>query len=190
MAQNFSNLTGKILIATPYAMEGNVFHKSMIYMIQHGEEGSVGLIFNRPINDMPEDTILKKVNESLTLPDIDLEVHIGGPLELERGFFLHTMDYNKNTLFKSADNIHGVTSNTEIIQDIKKGNGPDHALFILGYTGWGKGQLEFELENNLWIIAEPDPELIFSDNPLIKWDMGLASLGVLTNEFIPQVGNC
>lgn len=190
MSDNFSNLTGKVLMAMPYAMEGNIFHESMIYVIQHNTDGAVGLVFNRPMNSIPADELSKKISGSLTLPDLDMEVHIGGPMELERGFFLHTTDYDKNLLFKSSDQTLAVSSNMAIVDDIKAGKGPKDAIFILGYTGWGKGQLEFEMENNLWVIDEADHDLIFSDNLSIKWSMGLSSLGINVNEFIPTVGNC
>lgn len=188
--QSFSDLNGKILIASPYAMEDNVFHKSMIYVIQHSQNGSAGLIFNRPLKNLPADTLFKKVNDQLNLPDLDLEVHIGGPIELERGFFMHSMDYGKNLLFKPQDEIIGVSSNTDIINDLANGAGPEKAIFIIGYTGWGAGQLEFELENNLWIVAEPEKDLVFGDLPSIKWDLALSALGISPKEFIPSAGCC
>lgn len=190
MSNNFSSLAGKMLIAMPYAMEGSVFHESMIYVIQHTKEGAIGLIFNRSIKNIPSDELSKKIQTSLTLPEIDMEVHIGGPVEVERGFFLHSMDYNKNLLYKSADGQLGVTSNTDIVADINDGKGPKNAVFILGYTGWGEGQLEFEIENNLWIITEADKEIIFADNLPIKWTAALATIGINVNEFVPHIGNC
>ena len=97
--QDFSNLTGKILIASPFAMEGNVFHKSLIYVIKHTNEGSVGLIFNHPINNAPANTLFKKIDSKINTGDLNLDIHLGGPVEVERGFFLHTGEYNKNLLF-------------------------------------------------------------------------------------------
>lgn len=188
--QNYSNMTGKILIATPFAMQGNVFYQSMIYVIQHTPQGSIGLIFNRPVSNMPADTLFRKVNSQIVLPELDLEVHIGGPVEIERGFFLHTTDYDKNLLFKPTDNNLAVSSNAQILNDITEGKGPNKAIFIIGYTGWGAGQMEFEIENNLWLVAEPDEDLIFSENAAIKWNMAVASLGINTNEFVPAIGSC
>lgn len=190
MSDNFTNLTGKVLVAMPYAMEGNIFHESMIYVIQHSKEGAIGLIFNRPMKTIPSDELAKKIKSSFTLPDIDMEAHVGGPVEIERGFFLHTMDYNKNLLYKSEDGELGVSSNNQIVSDINDGVGPAKAVFILGYTGWGEGQLEFEMENNLWLVSEPDHDLIFADDLPIKWNIWLANLGVNVNEFVPNVGNC
>ena len=97
--QDFSNLTGKILIASPFAMQGNVFHKSLIYVIKHTDEGSVGLIFNHPINNASANSLFKKMDSKISTDDLRLDIHLGGPVEVERGFFLHTGEYNKNILF-------------------------------------------------------------------------------------------
>lgn len=182
--QDFSNLTGKILIASPFAMEGNVFHKSLIYVIKHTNEGSVGLIFNHPVNNAPANTLFKKIDSNINTGDLDLDIHLGGPVEVERGFFLHTGEYTKNLLFNPADSNLAVSSNAQILQDIANGTGPQNSIFIIGYTGWSAGQLEFELENNLWLISEPDHGLIFLEDVEEKWGKALAMLGISANDFV------
>jgi putative transcriptional regulator len=188
--QDFSNLTGKILIASPYTMEGNVFYQSMIYVIQHNKEGSVGLIINHPVNNSPVNNLFKKMNESIDLKNLDLEVHLGGPVEIERGFFLHTNEYSKNLLFSPIDDGLAVSSNTQIIKDISNGTGPKRSLFIIGYTGWAADQMEFELENNLWIVAEPNLDLIFDEAADAKWPKALSTLGISKYDFNPEIAHC
>ena len=73
----------------------------------------------------------------------------------------------------------------KILQDIAAGKGPEKSIFIVGYTGWAAGQLEFELENNLWIITAPDKELIFSLNDSNKWTKALNIVGISSNYFMP-----
>ena len=187
---NFSNLTGKILIATPFAMEGNVFHKSLIYVVRHTEEGSIGYIFNHPIKNAPSENMFQKIDQNINLSNLDLDIHIGGPVEVERGFFLHTDDYNKNPIFSTPESHIAVSSNTEILGDIANKKGPAHSLFIIGYTGWSAGQMEFELANNLWIVAEPDTDLIFSSDPDKKWAKALSMAGITKNDFAPSIANC
>jgi putative transcriptional regulator len=183
--QDFSNLTGKILIASPFAMEGNVFHKSLIYVIKHTNEGSVGLIFNHPINNAPANSLFKKIDSKINTGDLNLDIHLGGPVEVERGFFLHTSEYNKNLLFNPAQSDLAVSSNAQILQDIADGTGPQNSIFIVGYTGWSAGQIEFELEHNLWLISEPNHDLIFLESPEDKWSKALATLGISsTNDFV------
>jgi putative transcriptional regulator len=188
--QDFSNLTGKILIASPYTMEGNVFYQSIIYVIQHNKEGSVGLIINHPVNNSPVNNLFKKMDENIDFKNLNLEVHLGGPVEMERGFFLHTNEYSKNLLFTPIEDGLAVSSNTQIIKDISNGTGPKKSLFIIGYTGWAADQMEFELENNLWIVAEPNLNLIFDEVADEKWPKALSTLGISKYDFNPEIARC
>lgn len=194
--QSFSNLTGKILIASPYTMEGNVFHKSIIYVLQHnqkgsvGQDGSVGLIINHPLKDAPVESLFKKFDNAINLNNFNLDVHLGGPVEMERGFFLHTSDYDKDLLFDLQNSELAISSNLQIIKDMSTGVGPKKSLFIIGYTGWGAGQLEFEIENNLWIVADPSLDLIFDEDMDNKWHRALSAIGVSTQDFIPEMALC
>jgi putative transcriptional regulator len=190
-AKEFHNLTGKVLIASPYTMQGNVFHKSVIYVVHHGPEGSVGLIVNYPVNSMPIESLFKKIEINIDLSELNLEVNLGGPVDIERGFFLHTSEYDKNLLFKPKDNEGlAVSSNVEILKDIASGLGPKNAMFFVGYTGWNAGQMEFEIENNLWIISEPDQDLIFSPDLAHKWNHALDRLGISNAYFSPNSASC
>ena len=171
-------------------MEGNVFHKSLIYVIKHTNEGSIGLIFNRPVRSALANNLFNKVDTNFNFDNLELNIHIGGPVEVERGFFLHSSEYDKNLLFNPNQGELAVSSNVQILQDIATGIGPKNSIFIVGYTGWGSGQLDFELENNLWIIADPDKELIFSENDSDKWAKALNIVGVSSNDFIPFVATC
>ena len=188
--QTFTNLTEKVLIASPFAMEGNVFYKSLIYVVKHTNEGSIGFIFNRPVKNSLADNLFSKLPIDTAIKDLELNLHIGGPIDVERGFFLHSNDYNKNPLFASEHMPISVSSNTQILQDIANGIGPSNSIFVIGYTGWSSGQLDFEIENNLWIVAEPNPEIIFSDKIQDKWLNALNCAGVSTDYFIPSAATC
>jgi putative transcriptional regulator len=189
--QNFSSLTGKILIARPFAMEGNVFHKSLIYVAKHTEEGAIGFIFNHPVKSALAKSLFNKIEDDFNIRNLELNIHIGGPVEVERGFFLHSGEYDNNLLFKPEyiDQI-AISSNVQILKDLSRGSGPRNSIFVVGYTGWGKNQLEFELEKNLWISAEPDHNLIFSENNTDKWLLALRMLGLSYNDFIPDYVRC
>ena len=191
VGKDFSNLTGKILIASPYAMEGNIFHQSLIYVVHHSTDGAVGFIVNRTINNNTHiSTLFKKNDPSINLSLLNLEIHIGGPLELERGFFLHSAEYDKNLLFKLEKSDLAVSSNLEILKDITNNAGPKLNMFAIGYTGWSTGQIELEIQNNLWIVAEPDTNLIFGTDANSKWFTALANLGIDSSDFVPYLANC
>ncbi len=189
--QDFSNLTGKILIASPYSMKNNIFYQSLVYIAHHSNEGSIGFIINRPIdNGISLKNLLKKTKSNIDFSLLNLEILIGGPLDLERGFFLHSAEYNKNLLFKPAHSDLAISSNIEILKDITTGAGPKLTMFTIGYTGWNNGQIEYEIQNNLWIITEPDNELIFGVENSSKWHNALVNLGIDISDFSPHLANC
>lgn len=188
--QDFYNLTGKILIASPYAMEGNMFHQSVIYVVHHAEDGSVGFICNRIANTVPAKQLFKRTDKDLNIDNLDLNIYLGGPNEIERGFFLHSSDYKKNLLFDPQGSELVVSSNLEILRDIQAGCGPAHNLFMVGYTVWANGQMEFELENNLWLAMDYDEDLLFNTKDSSKWEKALAKLGIDYADFSPFWANC
>ena len=190
IGEDFSNLTGKILIASPYTMEDNIFYQSIVYIVHHSDQGSVGFLVNRLIKNPPVNRLFKKAEFKLDLNMLNLKIHIGGPLELERGFFLLSAEYNKNLLFKLENSELAVSSNIEILKDITSGSGPKHSIFAIGYTGWGAGQLELEIQNNLWLLSEPDYDIIFGDDHTTKWSNALAKLNIDDTGFVPYVASC
>ncbi|WHA06573.1 YqgE/AlgH family protein [Candidatus Megaera polyxenophila] len=171
-------------------MEDNIFHQSIVYVVHHGDQGAVGFLVNRLVKNPPVNNLFKKAEFKLDLNLLNLKIHIGGPLELERGFFLHSAEYNKNLLFKLENSELAVSSNIEILKDITSGSGPKHSMFAIGYTGWGVGQLEFEIQNNLWLISEPDYDLIFGNDPTTKWPNALAKLNIDGIDFVPYLASC
>ena len=188
--QDFSNLTGKIIIATPFTMTDNIFHQSVIYVVHHGSEGAIGLIVNHPVHNMPIKKLFKKVRKSINLTDLDFAVNLGGPIEIERGFFLHSNEYDKNLLFKAqSDNQLSVSSNIEILQDIVQGTGPRSSMFFIGYTGWSAGQIELEIENNLWIVSDFRQELVFSPET-VRWEDALDQVGIPSAYFSSNPARC
>jgi putative transcriptional regulator len=182
----FDNLSGKVLIATPYMLDG-IFNKSLIYMLSHTEEGAMGLIFNNLVNHIEIKSFFKisddQVNSNIMMP-----IYLGGPVEHERGFFLHSDDYNENLLLKFQNHL-ALSSNPKIPHDIASGHGPKNSLFIIGYTAWKAGQLETEIKENLWIITKCDKEFIFSDHPENKWHNALHNLGIKESHFTSRMAN-
>jgi putative transcriptional regulator len=187
---NFEDLTGKLLIASPYSMLNEVFNKSIIYVVSHNSSGALGIIVNRLVNKVNYQTTIRMFkDENDGSAEIVMPVHIGGPVEPERGFILHTAEYDKNLLLKFPDNL-AISSNVEIIKDIAKGSGPANSIFVLGYTGWFTGQLEEEMKNNLWLVSECDQQILFSKESDKKWYAALDRMGISDSLFAPEIGHC
>jgi len=172
------DLTGKVLIAMP-GMGDPRFAGSVVFMCSHSPEGAMGLIVNKR---MAEVTFAEMLEQLEIVPPggaPDMPVCFGGPVEMRRGFVLHTSDYHsaKNESLV-VDHRFAMTATLEILEDIAHRRGPLKALMTLGYSGWGPGQLEAEIGDNGWLTAEATPELIFSTAIDRKWEAALQSLGV------------
>lgn len=174
------NLTGKLLIAMP-GMQDFRFEHAVIFMCAYSDEGAMGLIVNKRAADLSLRDVLNHLEiEQDTGKDrlTDLPVHFGGPVETQRGFVLHSGDYRSalQTLEVAPD--FAMTSTQDILEDISKGEGPAQALLMLGYAGWGPGQLEGELAQNGWLTTDATAELLFETPDAQKWEAALALIGV------------
>ncbi|PCJ29847.1 MAG: hypothetical protein COA94_00375 [Rickettsiales bacterium] len=187
----FSNMTSKVLVASPFAMRGTMFHESVIYVLEHRPEGAIGFIVNKPIiNATPLSEVVKKLDLDIDADNLKLAPHVGGPMTEKGGFFLHSSEYTKNIVSTHAGSGLSVSSSDVLLRDIAKGVGPEYALFVLGYTFWEEGEMELEFENNLWIATEANRELIFSPDSGLKWGKTFQNLGISSGGFAPMMANC
>ncbi|RYE06442.1 MAG: YqgE/AlgH family protein [Rickettsiaceae bacterium] len=189
-SKDFDNLSCKILIASPYVFYGDIFYKSLIYVMSHTDNGSIGVIVNHPINQVPVKVLLSAFDEVVakTVKDSAIPIHFGGPTELNKVVLLHSDDYIKKPLFQLQNNI-AISSDPEIIEDIIEGKGPSNSLLILGCTVWKSGELEREMSNNFWIASECDQDLIFAQENNDKWQVALNNLGINNLQFSSLLGH-
>lgn len=178
-SQESSYLLGKLLLAMP-SMNDERFHRSVIFICAHDAHGAMGLVVNHPMDGVVFKDLLKQLDiESdilLNLAALDLPIMRGGPVDGGRGFLLHGSDFAQKETIKLGDDF-GVTGTIEAIKAIAQGDGPEELLFILGYAGWSAGQLEQELQHNSWLVADPDPALIFGKDKDDQWSAAVSSLG-------------
>ncbi len=178
--KSYNSLAGKFLIASP-SMNDPRFAKCIIYMVSDNIDGSMGIIINKPAINISFDTILETVelNKNETLADINKpKVFYGGPVDLDKGFILHTNDYSTKEKYTELDKNLVLSSNFSILKDIIEGKGPTSSLLALGYAGWYSNQLVRELKQNSWLEAEMDTEILFSHNISEKWELCLAKVGI------------
>ena len=170
-------LDGKLLIAMP-GMGDQRFERSVVFVCAHSAEGAMGLIVNKPMEDLKSKDLLEQLNIQLGENSKAIDVHFGGPVEHGRGFVLHSPDYSlqENTMDICGD--YAMTATVDILKDLAAGNGPRHSLLALGYAGWGPGQLESEIQSNGWLICDSVFDLVFSPSDTDKWDAALNSMGV------------
>ncbi len=189
-----SNVEGQLLIAMP-GMTDSRFVRSVVYMCSHSEQGAMGLIINKPADDLRFGDLLKQVDlfeddEAIELsgPDADRIVHTGGPVETSRGFVLHSPDYNAHSATITITDGICLTATTEILKAMAAGKGPSRSMLALGYAGWAPGQLEGELGANGWLNCPANPELVFADDPDAKYEQALSVLGVDPSHLVSTAG--
>lgn len=170
------NLNHNFLIAMP-EMGDPVFAGTLTYILQHDEQGALGLIVNRPLNltlgEVFESTELVGCSENMT----GKPVYHGGPVASEQGFILHPP--TEQVWSSSLHNDHlFMTTSRDILEAIAREEGPSSFLFCLGYSGWSAGQLESELKQNAWLTVEANDHIIFQDDETMKYKLALSHLGV------------
>jgi putative transcriptional regulator len=179
------SLTGSFLVSTPRMPDAR-FEEHVIYICAHNEEGAMGVAVNRPNSSFALAEILQSAE--LPLPDTELPpVHIGGPVELESAFILYLSDYTTEHKLEISDTI-SLTRETRVLEDIARGRGPEHYLFILGYTGWGPGQLENELSQNGWLTLPASDNIIFHMPDELKWKAAAMQYGIDISTFEDVIG--
>jgi len=170
-------LTGRLLIATP-EMGDPRFSNAVIYICSHDESGTMGIMINKGREGRMLSDMLENIGIEGDVRVADAPVLLGGPVDIDRGFVLHSADYFKTeTSLKLSDTLH-LTSTKDILEALVNDEAPEKAMLAVGYSGWGAGQIEKELQENAWIVADGDEALIFDTNLDDKWTKALASLGI------------
>jgi putative transcriptional regulator len=169
-------LVGKCLVAMP-AMQDTNFSRTVVYVCAHTAEGAMGLVVNRTIEQLSFDDILEQMDIEPGIGTQSIRVHFGGPVEAARGFVLHTADYRDEGTLPVDSNV-SLTATADVLKDIAKGSGPRRRLMVLGYAGWGSGQLDEELKENAWLICPPDEKLLFGEDNEAKWNTAMKLMGV------------
>lgn len=180
-------LTGKLLIAMP-GMQDPRFERSVILMCAHTAEGAMGLIVNKPVEGIDFSELLSRYDLPCSAEVPQVPVMFGGPVEISRGFFLHSPDYNDGKDTKNVTADIALSANTDILHAIAEGRGPRKSLLALGYSGWGEGQIESEMLDNGWIHCDADADLVFDTRCDDIWSKAIARLGVDISGLTSQSG--
>ena len=184
---NSGYLTGQLLVAMP-AMSDPRFERSVIYICAHSEDGAMGLVINRELDSITFPDLLEQIGIETTPPENAIRILFGGPVEQSRGFVLHSADYKLDGTLEVDGGI-ALTASIDILKAIAEGDGPAQRLLALGYAGWGPGQLEGEIQQNGWLHAPADHDLIFGLELETRWNESLARIGISPSALSGQAGH-
>ena len=147
----------QFLISMP-DLRGSYFGDTLTYLCRHDENGAFGLVVNRPL-----DLTLTELLGQLDMPTEGAPDRVaveGGPVEPRRGFVLHTSDKEYDSSEPAGDGLL-LSYDRDVLTAIGAGEGPGKYLVALGFAGWGAGQLEQELSENVWLTGPSSKDVIF-----------------------------
>lgn len=182
-----SSLANHLLIAMPSLTDPN-FERTVIYLCEHHDQGSVGLIINRPMQ-FPLSIVFEQLNiEPIQVEKNRLPLLFGGPVQPERGFVIHKQMGGWRSSLLLQDEVTVTTSN-DIIRAIAQDNGPKDSLVTLGYSGWNEDQLEKEVMDNIWLVCPYKSEILYDVPFEDRWEYAGLTLGVKMSQLSSSVGH-
>jgi putative transcriptional regulator len=182
-----TSLTNHFLIAMPGLKDPN-FSRTVTYICEHTDQGAMGIVINRPM-DIRLGEVLEQLDiESSAEGVADAHVYLGGPVQTDRGFVIHTGPSDFDSTLSVTPDIR-VTTSRDVLEAIADGRGPAQRLIALGYAGWGGGQLEDELSANAWLNGPADAGIMFSMSPAQRWLAAAQLLGVDMNLLSGEAGH-
>jgi putative transcriptional regulator len=185
-----SQIAPGFLVAAPQLKDPN-FEKSVILMLEHqDDEGSLGLIINRSAPVAFDAVIGEMKFDNPVVIEVAEQPPLlcGGPVSPERGWILHTPNWNGPQTRVVREDL-SVTSSIDILDAIVSKTGPEKYRFCLGYSGWGPHQLIGEIKSGAWINVPFCVDLVFTDALENIWDNALARLGIDPAKLVNTVGD-
>ena len=170
MVSDLSPAPGMLLIAPPNLEDPN-FRRSVVFLCEHSDEGSFGLILNRPLR-----VHLSDVMESIGGTSLPLQQ--GGPVQTDTLHFLHAFGDAVPDAIQVTDGIYwgGNFESLKALVD-RSNEAPSQVRLFLGYAGWAPEQLEFEIEQGGWILSDLGGEVVFDAHPAELWRSTLRRMG-------------
>ncbi len=174
---DIASLANHFLIAMPNLADPN-FSRTVTLICEHSRDGAMGLIINRPA-DLHLRQILQQmdIEDNETAP-LGLPVHLGGPVQGNRGFVVHEPLGNWESTLPVSDTL-GVSTSRDILVALAQNRGPRRSFLALGYAGWAPGQLEREIAENAWLSGPADRSILFDMPPEQRWGAAANLLGII-----------
>lgn len=179
-----TSLQDHFLISMPQLEDPN-FSGALTYICEHSTQGAMGIIVNKPSG-----LTLEEILEQLDIPSHSNQdiVYAGGPVQMDRGFILHSSEKTWESSMQITPNCC-LTTSLDILEAIASDEGPSDYLIALGYAGWGAGQLEQELAENTWLTCQADQKILFDTPNSKKLNAAMASLGVNASQLSSKMGH-
>ena len=180
------DLTNHFLIAMP-DMQDNFFAESVVYVCSYSAEGCMGVIINKP-SPLPLRQILSAQQHTAPQHLFDDCIFLGGPVQVDRGFVLHSPVGNWTSSIIVSDNL-ALTSSGDILSHLHDERYVQQALLFMGYTGWTAGQLERELADNSWLTVPANEHIMFGIPHEQRYQAAMSLLNIAPEQLIRTGGH-
>ena len=178
-------LTGQMLLALP-GIGDSRFEHAVIAMCAHDEAGALGIGIGHIAEGIGFHELLRQFDIDPGVAP-DCPILMGGPVEPQRGFVLHSPDWGGQDSLHVGD--RWVLSGTiDVLRAIAAGSGPGQWIAALGYAGWGPGQLETEMTRHGWFVTPVSDQLLFDVAPRQRWERAFAEAGIDSSLLAPVSG--
>jgi putative transcriptional regulator len=175
--ENKSTFETKMLVATTF-QDGTYFERSLIYLIAHDHGGAMGAVINKPYREITDTEISEHLNiKKKGMLTKKFTIYNGGPLE-EKKFYILSASREQKRFFAQKQDLTLFVNPDTYMKDRLRGKVHDTFMILKGFTSWGPGQLEQEIEENSWIVIESEFKMIYSGDPAKKWEKAIKKTGI------------
>jgi putative transcriptional regulator len=182
------NLAGKLLVAMPGIGDPR-FERSVIIMCAHDDEHAMGIILNKPRDEITLSDVLGHLGLAPEPQVGDRLVLDGGPVRPDRGYVIHSEDFAAGDVTQIVGPGLRLTATRDVLEAVAKENAPARFVLALGCAGWGAGQLEDEIKGNAWLVVDADDAIIFGDEYADKWTRAIKTLGLDPSQLTGDMGS-
>lgn len=182
----FPSLKDHLLVAMP-GLGDPFFKESVTYVIQHDEEGAMGVMINQPMPFTHEE-LLEQLGLESEGENLKQDVLSGGPVQIQRGFVLHRPLGDWESTLPINDTV-ALTTSLDILEAIANNDGPTDYQMLLGYAGWDAGQLDREMLENSWLTVPANEEILFEIPIEERWQKASQLIGVDINQLTLLAGH-
>ena len=170
------SLKGQFLIAMPGLLDPN-FHQTVVCLSEHTHDGAVGIIINRVHATLKAATIFDELEMDYPPEMREVPIHLGGPVHARELFILHGPPFDENVSLVITPSL-AMSTTRDVLQRIGRVRGPSSHVIALGCAGWGPGQLEAEIRQNVWLTSDIDAKILFELPVDDRWAAALRNLGI------------
>ncbi|HVN85906.1 MAG TPA: YqgE/AlgH family protein [Candidatus Binatia bacterium] len=169
-------LAPTLLLSMPQLNDPN-FKRTVVLLCEHTRDGAFGLVLNRPTGTPAADIVQL---DPPVQSDNGLQLWVGGPVEPQRGWILVGEEPSGVEAICVKDGLY-LSASPVLLRRLMEGPPPPRSRFLIGYAGWGPGQLDGELLQSAWLTADVDLDLVFDTESGAMWEASIRRLGVDPN---------